>query len=48
MGIQNALAQIKSKNYHQKYLNENKNIYLLGINFDENERNISKFEWEKI
>jgi len=32
----------------EKYLNENKNIYLIGINFDEKERNISKFEFEKI
>ncbi len=48
VGSQNALAQIKSRNYHQKYLNENKNIYLVGINFDENEKNISNFEWEKV
>ena len=44
----NALEQIKTKDYSRKYLNENKDIYLVGIHFDEDERNISKFEWEKI
>ncbi|PCJ16087.1 MAG: hypothetical protein COB02_17155 [Candidatus Cloacimonadota bacterium] len=47
MGDENALEQIKSKNYHQKYLNENKDIYLVGINFCKEDKNISKFEWEK-
>jgi hypothetical protein len=47
MGNSDALLQIKNKNYHQKYLNENKNIYLVGINFDENSKNISNFEVEK-
>ena len=46
MGEKDALQQIKTKNYHQKYLSLNKNIYLIGINFDENEKNISNFEWE--
>ncbi|TYB32453.1 MAG: AAA family ATPase, partial [Flexistipes sinusarabici] len=43
-----ALAQIKSKNYHEKYLSENKPIYLIGIEFDTAERNISNIAWEKI
>ncbi|PRM88637.1 ATP-binding protein [Aliarcobacter cryaerophilus] len=43
-----ALKQIKEKNYAQKYLNENKPIYLLGIEFSSSEKNISKFEWEKL
>ena len=42
-----ALKQIKEKNYTQKYLNEDKNIYLLGIEFSKEDKNISKFEWEK-
>jgi Holliday junction resolvase-like predicted endonuclease len=46
VGSQNALNQIINKNYHQKYLNENKKIYIIGINFDEKEKNISNFEWE--
>ncbi|MDX9814603.1 MAG: hypothetical protein RBS91_08110 [Sulfurimonadaceae bacterium] len=37
---------MKTKNYAQKYLNENKPIYLVGINFDESEKNITEFEWE--
>ncbi len=48
MGGTDALRQIKDKNYAQKYMSENKEIYFLGINFDEDEKNISKFEWEKI
>jgi len=44
----NALAQIKEKNYAKKYLSSKKDIYLVGIEFDTNERNISKFEWEKL
>lgn len=43
-----AMKQIKEKNYTQKYLDENKEIYLLGIEFDTLEKNISTFEWEKI
>jgi len=48
VGNEDALSQIKENKYHEKYLNENKNIYLIGINFDEKEKNISKFEFEKI
>jgi hypothetical protein len=47
VGDNNALQQIKDKNYVQKYLNEQKDIYLVGINFDEKEKNISVFEWDK-
>jgi hypothetical protein len=39
----NALAQIKKKRYHEKYLGEDKNIFLIGIEFDEHEKNLSKF-----
>ena len=46
VGTEDALAQIKDKNYAQKYLAEGKDIYLVGINFDEQERNISEFRWE--
>jgi hypothetical protein len=41
------LQQIKEKKYYEKYLNENKNIYLVGIEFDEEKRNIKEFKWEK-
>jgi len=48
VGKENALEQIKEKNYAQKYLHQDKNIYLVGINFDKEQRNISGFEWEKV
>ena len=41
------LEQIKTKQYYEKYLNENKEIYLIGVIFDRNERNLKKFVWEK-
>ncbi len=43
-----ALKQIKDKKYHEKYLNENKDIYLLGIEFSKKDRNIAKIQWEKV
>ncbi len=42
------ISQIKAKNYAQKYSNDGKTIYLVGINFDEKKRNISSFEWERV
>ena len=48
VGKANALNQIKSKNYHQKYLNDGKDIYLVGINFCQEDKNISGFEWERV
>ena len=52
---QNPLQQIREKNYYVKYqgeqnqqTNQQKNIYLVGVEFDEEERNIASFEWEKI
>ena len=44
----NALEQIKANKYHEKYLNQNKEIYLIGIEFNENKKNISMFECEKL
>lgn len=44
---ENALKQIKEKKYYEKYLNDNKNIYLIGIGFNTDDKNISEFEWEK-
>lgn len=46
VGSGDALQQIKEKKYYEKYRNMNKDIYLVGINFDEQERNISGFTWE--
>jgi len=47
-GKGNALEQIKKNEYATKYLNYNKNIYLIGIEFDTKEKNISNFEWELV
>ena len=48
VGKENALKQIKEKNYAQKYLSSKSVIYLIGINFDESIKNISLFEYELI
>ena len=46
------LTQIKEKKYYEKYLNKsqipNPKIYLVGIVFSEEEKNIIEFEWEKL
>lgn len=44
----NALLQIKEKKYHEKYNLQYNELFLIGIEFDENEKNISVFEYEKI
>jgi len=44
----NALQQIKDMKYYEKYLTENKAIFLIGIEFDEELKNISSFEYEKM
>ena len=42
-----ALRQIKKRDYQQKYLNSGKEIILIGIDFDSNERAIATFAWER-
>ena len=41
-----ALAQIKTMNYHEKYLNRGKEIVLMGIGFDPQKRNIKDYVLE--
>ncbi|PID76854.1 MAG: hypothetical protein CSB24_04565, partial [Deltaproteobacteria bacterium] len=43
-----ALAQIKERNYAEKYMDKSRSIYLVGITFNSNERNVSEFIWEKV
>ncbi|MCD5405959.1 MAG: PD-(D/E)XK nuclease domain-containing protein, partial [Desulfotomaculum sp.] len=43
-----ALKQIKEKKYHEKYVDERQEIYLVGMEFGEEERNIVNFEWERV
>jgi len=40
------LRQIKAQRYFEKYLAEKKEIILLGIVFNTQERNIGRMEWE--
>jgi len=47
-GKGDALAQIKEKEYHLKFLDQGKDIYLIGIHFDSAKRNICSFEWERM
>jgi hypothetical protein len=41
-----ALEQIHKKGYACKYRAPDSDIYLIGVEFDRNERNIVRFEWE--
>jgi hypothetical protein len=43
-----AFKQIKEKNYEEKYLSENKEIFLIWINFSEELRNVENWEFEKV
>ncbi|MEA3387380.1 MAG: PD-(D/E)XK nuclease domain-containing protein [Patescibacteria group bacterium] len=41
-----ALAQIKKKKYAEKY--QNQQTWIIGVEFNKTDRNISRFEWEKV
>ncbi|HFC46728.1 MAG TPA: hypothetical protein ENJ63_02475 [Dissulfuribacter thermophilus] len=43
-----ALNQIKAKGYHKKHLGNGRDVYLVGISFSSQERNIEEFDWELI
>ena len=43
-----ALKQIKDKKYYERYLSDGLPIYMVGIEFDTKDRNISKLEYEKV
>ncbi|MCX8083757.1 MAG: PD-(D/E)XK nuclease domain-containing protein, partial [Calditerrivibrio sp.] len=43
-----ALAQLKEKRYYEKYLNLNKPIFLVSIEFDSAKKNITNINWESI
>jgi len=42
-----AMQQIKDKQYAEKYRSEFSEIYLIGVEFDKNQRNITAFEFEQ-
>lgn len=41
-----ALEQIREKDYARKYMDDGRTVYLVGIDFDSSERNLTGFEWE--
>lgn len=43
-----ALEVIKNRGYGEKYLGKMKEVYLVGIDFSKENRNILRFEWEKV
>ena len=43
-----ALEQIKEKKYYQKYIDKFNEIYLIGVEFDSESRNLIKYSWERI
>lgn len=45
---QSALEQIITKHYADKYLHENKPIFLMGISFDKDKRNIGDLVWKEV
>lgn len=40
----NALQQIKDRNYHQAYIKKDRDIYLIGVEFNKTSRNINDQE----
>ena len=43
-----ALKQIKEKKYYEKYSDDSREIFIVGICFDSEDKNITEFEFEKI
>ncbi|MDW8136766.1 MAG: PD-(D/E)XK nuclease domain-containing protein [Thermodesulfobacterium sp.] len=46
--VPSALDRLKSKNYQEKYKRNYQEIYLIGIDFSKEKRNLSSFSWEKV
>jgi len=46
VSVEVALNQIKEKKYYEKYLVQNKEIYLCGITFDTQTKNIADYKFE--
>lgn len=47
-GEETALKQIEERKYYEKYLCQQKDIYLIGIRFNSEKRNIEELEWRKV
>jgi hypothetical protein len=44
----NPLAQIREKRYFENYMKDDRNIFLIGIEFSKEKRNIVSFAWERV
>ena len=42
-----ALAKIKETKYYEKFIGDGQEIYLIGVEFSKEDRNITRFEWER-
>ena len=42
-----AIKQIEDKKYYEKYTSQEKEIFLIGMHFDSNEKNIGEVDWRK-
>ena len=42
------IRQIRERRYYEKYQNQGKDIYLIGISISSDKRNVEAFEWEKM
>jgi len=47
MPAEDALHQIKTKRYYEKYLSHGKQIYFVGMHFSSDEKNVVNMVWEK-
>ena len=47
VSVEKAIAQIKEKGYHEKFLKEGKPVYLFGVSFDPSEKAIKEVKWER-
>jgi len=45
-GRSKALTQLKKNGYQQKYVGRGQTVFLVGVEFDPESRNITAFEWE--
>ena len=41
-----AIEQIKTKKYCEKYANDGRDIYMIGMSFDSTQKNIIDFDWQ--
>ncbi|MEM1672954.1 MAG: PD-(D/E)XK nuclease domain-containing protein [Nanopusillaceae archaeon] len=47
-GEESALQVLKARGYAEKYRGVAREIYLVGLDFSEKERNLVNFQWERV